>query len=121
MRSASVSIERVAERILDSLLAAGERPTLRSVAALMATSPRTLQRRLDARGVTFSELVARAEAKRACMLLRDGALRIRDVGAALGYRDPSSFSRAFRHWTGVSPREYRRSFDRPARGSHLPT
>ena len=32
--------------------------------------------------------------------------RISDVAAALGYRDPSSFSRSFVRWSGVSPRAF---------------
>ena len=97
------------QRVVQSRLDTGQRPTLRSTARDLQISPRTLQRRLDDQGLSFTVLLARAETHRACHLLRDQTLHISEVGRALGYRDPSSFSRAFRHWTGVSPREYRSS------------
>jgi AraC-like DNA-binding protein len=104
--------QRAVDEALRSTLAAGRRPSLRSTATVLAVSPRTLQRRLDECGVTFSTMLARAETRRACDLLRDSLRPIREVSAALGYRDPSSFSRAFRQWTGVSPREYRNALGR---------
>jgi AraC-like DNA-binding protein len=84
-----------------------KRPTLAMAARAMRTSPRTLQRNLDQEGVGFKQLLERAESKRACELLRNPNLRVREISQSLGYRDPSSFSRAFRNWTGVSPRAYR--------------
>ena len=104
----TVEVRRV-QRVVQSRLAAGQRPTLRATARDLQISPRTLQRRLDDRGLSFTVLLARAEAQRACHLLRNQTLHISEISRALGYRDPSSFSRAFRHWTGVSPREYRSS------------
>jgi AraC-like DNA-binding protein len=85
-----------------------ERPTLPMAARALGMSSRTLQRRLDLEGVSFSQLLVRAESQRACELLRNPYLRVRAISQSLGYRDPSSFSRAFRHWTGVAPRDYRR-------------
>ena len=85
-----------------------ERPTLPMAARTLRMSPRTLQRKLDLAGASFSQLLTRAESQRACELLRDPNLRVCEISRSLGYRDPSSFSRAFRHWSGVSPRDYRR-------------
>lgn len=85
-----------------------ERPTLPMAARALRMSPRTLQRQLDLAGASFSQLLTRAESQRACELLRDPNLRVCEISRSLGYRDPSSFSRAFRHWTGVAPRAYRR-------------
>lgn len=85
-----------------------ERPTLRMAARALNTSPRSLQRMLDQAGVSFSELLTQLESGRACELLHDPTLHIRQISRSLGYRDPSSFSRAFRNWTGASPRDYRR-------------
>ena len=33
---------------------------------------------------------------------------VAEIGEALGYQSPASFTRAFKSWTGQSPREYRR-------------
>jgi AraC-like DNA-binding protein len=42
-------------------------------------------------------------------LLRDGRLAVSEVAYLLGYEDPSSFQRAFRRWSGRSPRAFRRT------------
>jgi AraC-like DNA-binding protein len=42
-------------------------------------------------------------------LLRDVQLAVAEVGLLLGYQDPSAFQRAFRRWSGRSPRGYRRA------------
>ena len=84
-----------------------ERPTLPMTARALKMSPRTLQRNLVEANVSFSKLLTRVESDRARALLSDPNLRIREISKSLGYRDPSSFSRAFRNWTGISPRNYR--------------
>jgi AraC-like DNA-binding protein len=40
-------------------------------------------------------------------LLADRSLAIHEVAFLLGYSEPSTFYRAFRRWTGTSPREFR--------------
>jgi len=47
-----------------------------------------------------------AEAKR---LLESTGMRMNEISHALGYSDPTQFSRSFKHETGVSPAEYRRA------------
>jgi len=44
---------------------------------------------------------------RACQLLRDTPLPIKDIAPRLGYQDPFHFSRQFKAFQGVSPSEYR--------------
>ena len=54
------------------------------------------------------------EAKR---LLRSGAANISEVAYRTGYQDYRSFSRAFKHETGMTPSEYQnlcRQEDKPA-------
>jgi AraC-like DNA-binding protein len=92
-------------------LAAGGAPNLRRVADAAGTSGRSLQRRLAESGVTFSEIAARTRLSHARGLLRDPAVKIIDVGFELGYSDPANFTRAFRRWTGVSPREFRQALE----------
>ncbi len=75
-------------------------------ARLLATSPRSLHRRLAAEGMGFREIVDGVRRERAERLLRDG-LRVEDVAAAVGYGDVANFRRAFRRWTGVAPAAWR--------------
>lgn len=47
--------------------------------------------------------------RRAAELLRNGALRVKGVGAQVGMPDPARFSRTFRRQIGLSPEAYRRA------------
>lgn len=83
-------------------------PAVGEVAARLHLSPRTLQRRLQDAGTTFlkeSEAVRRAMAED---YLRHSGLVVTEIAYLLGYREPSSFSHAFRSWHGVSPQQFRR-------------
>jgi AraC-like DNA-binding protein len=84
--------------------------TLPAVAVRLQLSPRSLQRQLSILSITYSELVDEVRQETAKLLLATSTLGIAQVAAALGYRDPSSFSRAFMRWSQVSPRHYRASF-----------
>jgi AraC-like DNA-binding protein len=95
-------------RTIEKLLPSGH-PTIDRSAGLLQLSPRTLQRRLERVGVSYGRLLAEIRLAVAQRRLGDPHMRIADVSAELGYRDPSSFSRAFVRWTGMSPRAYRRS------------
>jgi AraC-like DNA-binding protein len=44
-------------------------------------------------------------------LLRDPARSIDEIAARLGYSDAANFTRAFRRWTGMTPRAFRRSIN----------
>lgn len=80
---------------------------LARVARRVAMSTRTVQRRLEAHGTSYQELVDEQRAALARALLRDRARSIIDVAFELGYADLRSFYRAFRRWTGATPAEWR--------------
>lgn len=69
--------------------------------------PWTLKRRLKQRGLTFQDLLTSTRLDLAKHQLARGT-PITNIAADLGYSQVSAFSRAFRQWTGVSPREYLR-------------
>ena len=102
----SVSVTAFQGLILD-LLPAGHL-TIDRAARRCGIPVRTLQRRLHEAGLSYSELVDEVRFEAACRLLDDPQARIAEVAAALGFADPSNFSRAFVRWTGLPPREYRR-------------
>jgi len=84
------------------------RPSLCAVASELNLSVRTLQRRLSAAGWTYNDLVddVRFAMARQRMAVPDAPLKA--VAAELGFSEHASFTRAFRRWIGVTPREYRR-------------
>ncbi|MDB4987069.1 MAG: Transcriptional regulator, AraC family [Myxococcaceae bacterium] len=83
--------------------------TIEEVALKLGTSMRTLQRKLKAEGVSFSDIADDLQHRQACALLRDEKLSIEQVAEHVGYSDVSNFARAFRRWTGVTPAAYRKS------------
>ncbi len=93
--------------IVMSLMRTGD-ATIEQVAMRLGSSPRTIQRRLQDRGLSFHDVVANARLEVSCRYLKDPSLTMTDVAFLLGYSDLSAFSRAFRRWTGVSATEYRR-------------
>lgn len=73
----------------------------------MNISTRTLQLRLKAEGISFSGLLEQQRFERAKTALKDVRLSIADVADSLGYAERTSFGRAFKRWTGLSPQQFR--------------
>jgi len=82
-------------------------PDLESVAQRCCMSARSLKRKLAEHGVSFSELAADMRRDEAFVLLAEGRLSVEQIAGRLGYRDPANFTRAFKAWTGETPRQYR--------------
>lgn len=93
---------------IGSLLAGGY-PDIRSTAEAVGLSVRTLQRHLAASGESYSQLVEAVRLETCIDLMRNQDVRLVDIAAELGYSDPGNFSRAFRRWTGTTPRAFRRA------------
>lgn len=81
--------------------------TIHQCADLVGTSSRTLQRRLAEHSTSFNEVLDQIRFDVAKQLLLDETIPISDVCYEVGYNDPGNFTRAFRRWAGVSPREHR--------------
>lgn len=84
-------VERLLETMPDGRLRAGD------VARALGVSRRTLARRLENAGAPFRDLLDRELKSRAARLLASRMPRS-DMAEKLGYRDPTSFSRACRRW-----------------------
>lgn len=84
-------------------------PDINLVADVVGLSKRKLQRQLAAAGSPYSRLVEEARFKQAIALLNQPEIKLLEIAAELGYTDAANFTRAFKRWTGVSPREYRLS------------
>jgi AraC-like DNA-binding protein len=82
-------------------------PDLLAVCDQLHVTPRTLQRRLTAEGVTFSELLRRARCELAQLYLRDKPMPVGQIAEALNFEDAAAFCHAFKTWHGMSPGRYR--------------
>ena len=88
------------------LLPSGE-CSKQNVAAQLNMSERTLQNRLMARGTSYSALLSETRRELAEQYMNQRLHSVSEVAFLLGFSEISSFSRAFRAWTGESPSKYR--------------
>jgi AraC-like DNA-binding protein len=82
------------------------------VARALKLSTRTLQRRLDESGTTFSDLATRVRKDVAIEHIANRSLSLGEVAARAGFSDVATFGRAFKRWTGQSPGAYRQALFR---------
>ncbi len=82
-------------------------PTQEQLANQLHMSLRTLRRKLQLHGTSFKAMLETARRRDALRLLDDTAFSIQSIAEQLGYINPSNFTRAFRQWTGRTPRDYR--------------
>jgi len=85
----------------------GGNPSLERVAAQLGLSERTLQRKLQELGTSHNDLVDQIRQELAARYLCEREMAICEVAYLLGFSEPSSFHRAFKRWTGVTPKEFR--------------
>jgi AraC-like DNA-binding protein len=102
------TMEDVVMALLNTSAATGS-VTAESIAKLLGVEPWTLRRALRQEGTSFRALRNRFIARKACLLLADTNLPVEKIAEQLGYREPKSFRRAFKSWTGVSPTDFRNS------------
>lgn len=84
-----------------------EMPTLNDVAALLYLSPQTLRRRLASEGKSYQGVKDALRRDAAIHLLLNPDLSLEDVAQHVGFSETSTFHRAFKKWTGVTPGLYR--------------
>ena len=82
---------------------------LDTTAAQLCMSSRSLRRHLQQHGHSFQSLVDEQRRASAVQLLGENRRTIQEIAITLGYNDASSFSRAFKRWEGVSPKEYQQA------------
>ena len=88
---------------------ANEPMTLSQVARRLHLSERSLQRRLEAEGTRFAQLVDEVRRELALRYIADERLAPGEVAYLLGFAEPSPFHRAFKRWTGTTPLAARRA------------
>lgn len=86
----------------------GGLPNLDWVSEQLHTTSYTLSRKLKAEGTSYQAIKDNLRRDQAIMMLTRQNLSIGDISSQLGFAEPGAFSRAFKHWTGVSPLAYRK-------------
>lgn len=99
-RSSSMT-ERVRTVLLEALPAG--QADIESVSRRLAVSPRTLQRQLQAEDTSFQAALSRTRESLARHYLTTGDTSVAQIALLVGYKDTSSFYRAYRGWTGTTP------------------
>jgi AraC-like DNA-binding protein len=79
-------------------------PSLESTAAALKMSPRTLQRRLSDDGTSFQQVLDDVRHAVAVDLIKDPRRPLGEIAFLLGYSELSPFVRAYKRWTGKTPR-----------------
>lgn len=99
-------------RVVDVLKARiGEMPlSIGHVAEDLSLSKRTLQRRLQQQSVNFAELRDQVRYHYSIGYLVKNSMSIDSISAALDFSDRTSFTNAFKRWTGMSPSTFRKLF-----------
>lgn len=91
--------------VIDRLLP--EEPKQERVAMHLNISVRTLQRKLEGQGTSFQVLLDNTRQHLAEHWLREKKMSIQQIADALGFANPSAFTRAFKRWAGCSPESFR--------------
>jgi AraC-like DNA-binding protein len=97
-----VQVQRAVAKVLSEGV-----PTLSSIATELAMSARTLQRRLSEQGYSFQGVVDAARKELALRLLYETDYTLAEVAFLTGFAEQSAFTRAFKRWSGQTPRAYR--------------
>lgn len=83
-------------------------PTMEAMADALGTTVRTLRRRLEDEGTTFTALRSEVRLALAEEWLAATDLSIEAIAERLGYAEPTSFINAFKAWNGTTPHVWRR-------------
>lgn len=94
------------EDLLLPVLRTGE-ASVEVVARKLGVSRQTLFRKLKEEGVTFERVLDELRHKMALNYLKIEKMSVNETAYHLGFSDPAAFSRAFKRWTGASPRSMR--------------
>lgn len=87
----------------------GGSTSVEAMARKLNVSKRSLQRRLSEEGTSFQKLLDETRFEMSDRYLKETGLSLPEISYLLGFRETSSFFRAFHAWTGTTPGDYRTS------------
>jgi AraC-like DNA-binding protein len=94
-------VDKIVEKLPDGP------PNQQQIAEALHVSNRTLQRKLKEEGTSFMDLLQDTRLQLARKYLRQPNRSVVETSYLLGFSEPSTFSRAFKRWTGMAPAEFR--------------
>ncbi len=80
--------------------------TNEQVAYALNMSERTMNRHLREQGYTFKDILKDVRMNLSKLYIKNNQFNVTEIAFQLGFADSSSFSRAFKRWTGTSPKVY---------------
>lgn len=93
------------KQILATQFYQGE-PEVSQVADLLGISVRKLQRELQEEDSSFRLILDETRKELALNYMANGTHPIHDIAFLIGYQETSSFYKAFKRWTGQTPKDY---------------
>jgi AraC-like DNA-binding protein len=94
-------VDKIVEKLPDGP------PNQQQIADSLNVSNRTLQRKLKNEGTSFMDLLQDTRMQLARSYLMQPTRSVVETSYLLGFSEPSTFSRAFKRWTGQAPAEFR--------------
>jgi AraC-like DNA-binding protein len=82
-------------------------PLIDQVASYFNMSSRNLRRRLKEEGSSYQGIKDTLRKNHALKLLNNKKLAINQIAREVGFNEPAGFTRAFKQWTGQTPKQYR--------------
>jgi AraC-like DNA-binding protein len=103
---ATKTVRALVERTIIPILHKGD-PGVDAIAGKMAMSRKTLYRKLKDEGTTYERLLDELRRRMAEHYLSGKKTSVNETAYLVGFSEPAAFSRAFKRWTGKSPRDLR--------------
>lgn len=97
-------VEQVRCRLIRAM--DGGDTSIERVAKDLGLSPRSLQRRLAEEGAVYTDLLGEVRAEFAKRYLARGTVSASEVAYLVGFTEPPAFFKAFKRWTGMTPRAF---------------
>ena len=100
--------ETLVEQLKKQLILAmdGGDTSIETIAKQLGQSSRSLQRRLSEEGTRYNDVLAEIRTEFAKRYLARGTISASEVAYLLGFTEPPAFFKAFKRWTGMTPREF---------------
>lgn len=100
--------DQIVEQVIQYLDGHYQNATLEQASLLVSLSPNYLSKIFKRKkGINFSEYLLEIKMRKAACLLNDITLKTYEIASAVGYDNPKNFSRAFKQYSGKTPREFR--------------